>query len=287
MKRLSVILLSATLLSSNAFGDSVLATFKGGEIKESQLMEQFKNILAMQQDSKNKKFSDLPYDLQDTLIRALLNLKLLEAEVAKSDIASSKEFQEKLNLVKKQMVQQEFIESYAKSHLTEKMIDEEYQNMLNNLKGKDEVKVSHILVEEEKLAIETHKKLKKGASFDKLAKEYSKDEGSKLLGGDIGYVREGQLVPEFEKQAFAMKVNEISPPVKTQFGWHIITVTSRKPITLPKKEEVIQEITNKLSKKIIEEYFADLVKKADAKILITKKVEIEKPVDKPVDKKNN
>ena len=57
-----------------------------------------------------------------------------------------------------------------------------------------------------------------------LVKEFSKDEGSKANNGEIGYVIKGQLVPEFESKAFSMKKDEISDPVKTQFGWHIIKV---------------------------------------------------------------
>ena len=70
-------------------------------------------------------------------------------------------------------------------------------------------------------------KLNKGEKFEDVAKKYSLD-GSKDYGGDLGYFSEGEMVPEFSKAAFALKPGEISQPVKTDFGWHIIKLEDRK-----------------------------------------------------------
>lgn len=272
MKRISLIFLSASLLANIAFADEdkIVATYKGGEVKESQVMLQFQPILAAQPGGKDKKFVDLDGNLQETLVRAYINVRLLEEEAKSSGIESSKEFQDKLSKVKDQMIQQELMESYVKSHITEKMINDEYDKLAANLKGKEEVKVSHILVETEKEAITIKSKLDKGENFVKLAKEMSKDEGSKLAGGEIGYITSGQLVPEFEEKALSMKINEISSPVKTQFGWHVIRVLDKRPAQIPPKEDALANIRNKLSREIIEKHFAELANKADIKIMLPK-----------------
>lgn len=270
MKKTSIIFLSASLLASIAFADNdkIVATYKGGEVKESQVMQQFQPILASQAGGKDKKFTDLDNTLQETLVRAYINVKLLEQEAKNSGIESSKEFQEKLNTVKNQMVQQELMERFVKSYVTDKMVDEEYNKLAANLKGKEEIKVSHILVETEKEAKNVKNRLNKGEKFAKLAKELSKDEGSKANGGEIGYIVPGQLVPEFEEKAMAMKVKDVSAPVKTQFGWHIITVIDKRPAQIPTKEEAMASIKNKLSREAIEKHFADLASKADIKIML-------------------
>ncbi|UCM85278.1 MAG: peptidylprolyl isomerase [Rickettsia endosymbiont of Culicoides impunctatus] len=270
MKRISIAFLSASLLASSAFAneDKVVATYKGGEVKESQIMQQFQSSLDNQPSAKGKKFSDLNANIQEMLVRGYIDTKLLEQEAKNSNIESSKEFQTKLNIAKNQMVQQELMERYVKSHVDEKMINAEYDKLVASLKGKEEVKVSHILLATEKEAVNIKNRLNKGEKFAKLAKDLSKDEGSKENGGEIGYITSGQLVPEFENKALSMKVNEISSPVKTQFGWHIITVLDKRPAQIPSKEEATVNITNKLSRDAILKYVADLESKADIKIML-------------------
>ncbi len=87
-----------------------------------------------------------------------------------------------------------------------------------------EIKASHILVKTKEEAEEIIKELKGGGDFAKIAKEKSECP-SKQNGGDLGYFGKGMMVPEFEKAAFALKVGEISKPVQTQFGWHVIKRT--------------------------------------------------------------
>jgi foldase protein PrsA len=112
---------------------------------------------------------------------------------------------------------------------------------------KPELKASHILVKDEKTAQEVEKKLKDGEDFAKLAKEYSQD-GSAQSGGDLGYFKSGQMVAEFEEAAQKLKVGEISDPVKTQYGYHIIKLTDKKEVPSfdKMKDEPEQEV--KLSK---------------------------------------
>lgn len=91
-----------------------------------------------------------------------------------------------------------------------------------------ELRASHILVETEKEAKDIHARIKKGESFGDLAKKYSKDRGSADKGGDVGYFTRGKMVPEFENAAASLKPGEVSEPVKTRFGYHIIKLTEIK-----------------------------------------------------------
>lgn len=109
-----------------------------------------------------------------------------------------------------------------------------------------QVKASHILVETEDKAKEIKEKLAKGEDFAKLAKEKSTDPGSKENGGDLGFFGSGQMVKEFEDAAFALKVGEISAPVKTQYGYHIIKVTETKDAKEANYEENKDKITDTL-----------------------------------------
>ncbi len=87
------------------------------------------------------------------------------------------------------------------------------------------IRCSHILVEKQSLALEILEKIKKGESFSKLAEQYSID-GSRRRGGDLGEFGKGMMVRPFEEAAFKLQVGEVSPLVKTEFGYHIIKRTA-------------------------------------------------------------
>ena len=268
MKKLAAVLLSATILSTSALAgkDTIVGTYNDSKVTEQEVMDQFRPMFEMQPENKGKEFLQLDPKLQELLVRGYINQKLFEKEADKLGIRNSKEFKEKLKMAESQLVQQELIESYLKNNVTDKMVNDEYNNLVKTLKGQKEVKASHILVDTEEKAKEIKKKLNKGAKFETLVKEFSKDEGSKANDGELGYVLKGQLVPEFESKAFSMKKDEVSDPVKTQFGWHIIKVLDSRAVEVPTKEQAESGIRNKLSREAIEKYFTQLANKANVKV---------------------
>lgn len=270
MKKLAIVFLSATLLSSSALAkkDNIVATYTGGNVTSEEVMEQFKPMLERQNEYKNKSFAEFDKNMQESLVRGYITQKMLEKESENLGVRNSKEFKQKLHVVESQLLQQELVERHLKTAITDKMIDAEYNKLKEKLTGQKELKASHILVETEDMAKDIKKKLNKGSKFEALAKEYSKDEGSKGNGGELGYVIKGQLVPEFENKAFAMKKDEISDPVKTQFGWHIIKVLDSRPAKVPSKEEAMNDIKSKLSREAVELYFSKLSEKAKIELKI-------------------
>jgi len=91
----------------------------------------------------------------------------------------------------------------------------------------NQVRASHILVEDEKLAKQLKADIEKGASFESMAREHSSCP-SKAKGGDLGWFGKGQMVKPFEDAAFATAQGKVSAPIKTQFGYHLIMVTGQK-----------------------------------------------------------
>ncbi len=124
--------------------------------------------------------------------------------------------------------------------LPEEKIKAYYDSHASEFEKGEQVRARHILIRVEQnsapevdaKAKETidmvAEKLKNGESFETLALEYSEDPGSKINGGDLGYFGKGQMVKEFEEAAFATKVNEVSEPVRTAFGYHLIMLTDKK-----------------------------------------------------------
>jgi foldase protein PrsA len=148
-----------------------------------------------------------------------------------------------------------------------KVTEEEMKKYYDEYKPK--IKASHILVDDEKTANEIKAKLDKGEDFAKLAKEYSKDPGSAQNGGDLGWFSSGEMVKEFEDAAYALKVGEISKPVKSEYGYHIIKVTDKekKKSFEEMKEEIEFELKkSKLDSAKVQSEVEKLVKKADVKV---------------------
>jgi foldase protein PrsA len=151
-----------------------------------------------------------------------------------------------------------------------KVTDKELQDYYNNLK--QDITVRHILVKDEKTATDVKKQLDAGAKFEDLAKKYSTDTGSAQKGGSIGVINAqnaSQFDPDFVKGAYALKLNQISAPVKSQFGYHIIQVTKiveKKPFNQMKKEIEYDVKSSKLSSDAISKAMDREMKAANVKI---------------------
>jgi peptidyl-prolyl cis-trans isomerase D len=139
------------------------------------------------------------------------------------------------------VVPQADLEAFYKQNLQQYQTPAQVRasHILLKLEGKDEKQV-------QALAEEIAKKAKAGADFAALAKQYSEDDSNNMNGGDLDYFGRGRMVAEFEQAAFAMKPGEISNPVKTAFGFHIIKVVDNKPDATRPLAEVRAEIEDQL-----------------------------------------
>ena len=137
----------------------------------------------------------------------------------------------------------------------------------------EQVCVSHILFakDQKQKAEDVKKQLEDGGDFAKLAKQYSQDPGSAAKGGDLGCLGKGETVPPFEEAAFAAKEGEIVGPVKTQFGYHLLEVTDKKPKQTRPLSEVESQISSQLASeeqaKAFSKWLEEQKKKRDVQYL--------------------
>lgn len=146
---------------------------------------------------------------------------------------------------------QKVLEPYVE--ITDEEIQEYFTTNKEYLDQAEEVKASHILVETKETADEVKEKLNGGADFADLAKEYSTDTSNSQSGGSLGYFGKGQMVAEFDEKAFSMKVDEISDPIQTQVGYHIIKVEDHKEA----KEATLDEVKEDIRKSIFQDKMGD------------------------------
>jgi peptidyl-prolyl cis-trans isomerase C len=199
--------------------------------------------------------AQIPFDQFYTkAVDIYVNGKLVYQAAQKADIESTPEYKEQLKTAQEDLARKLYLEKIVNEKVTPEAVEAVYNDTyLKEFKSQKEAKAKHILVDTEAKAKEVIAKLNKGAKFDDLAKQYSKDQA------DLGYFTANLMVPEFSKAAFSMKKGTFSQkPVKTRFGYHVILLEDiRDSAPLPMKD-LEPQIRNALSQKTIAEAFDNL-----------------------------
>ncbi len=165
--------------------------------------------------------------------------------------------QREMQIAANQVLADELMRHEITPQLTEAAIRARYDATVANKPGEEEVHARHILVPTEAEANKIIAELKKGADFAAEAKQHSTDPGAKD-GGDLGFFKKGDMLPEFADAAFAMKPGQISDkPVKTQYGWHVIKVEERRAAPPPTYAEVHDELRQQLIQEDVQKVLAD------------------------------
>ena len=183
------------------------------------------------------------------------------AETAK--LGSGAAFEERMNYWRRRALREYYFEAELKNSVSDAEAKKFYDQQVGSAKAQEEVRARHILVESEDLAKQLQERIGKGEDFIALAKEHSKDPGSKGDGGDLGYFSKGQMVPVFEETAFALKPGEVSVPVKSQFGWHLVKVEDRRQRGAPPFDSIKDRIVASMIHRKAQQVAADLRAKAE------------------------
>ncbi len=206
-----------------------------------------------------------PAKRQDVIINAAINLRLAANEAEKQKVMDEPSLQKKLAFYRQRILIDALVNKASKEAVTDEAIKKAYDEQVKQMPAQDEVHARHILVATEDDAKKVEARLKAGEDFAKVAKEVSKDPGSAEQGGDLGWFTKDRMVKEFADAAFNMKPGEVSQPVKTQFGYHVIKLEERRPQAPPPLDRVKQQISDYLTQKAQQELFTKL--RASAKIV--------------------
>jgi peptidyl-prolyl cis-trans isomerase C len=182
------------------------------------------------------------------------------AEAAK--LGSGTAFEERMAYWRRRALREYYFEAELNKSISDADAKKYYDQQVSGAKGQEEVRARHILVETEAQAKELQERVNKGEDFVALAKAHSKDPGSKGEGGDLGYFGKGQMVPVFEETAFSLKPGEVSAPVKSQFGWHIVKLEDRRQRGAPPFEAIKDRLVASMIHRKAQEVAADLRSKA-------------------------
>jgi len=211
-----------------------------------------------------------------SLLEFLIDNQLFAEAAQEQKLDQGADYETRLQYLKRRALREAYFEKVIKASVSDADARKIYDDQVKLLKPEEEVSARHILVETEDQAKALKEKLDKGADFAQLAKENSKDPGSKDDGGNLGYFGHGQMVPQFEDIVFKLKKGEVSDPVKTQFGWHLIKLEDRRAKQPPAFEIVKDRIVQSLLLQKAQKTATDL--RAKAKIDVVDPV-IKKAVD--------
>ena len=239
--------------------DKVVAKVNGQEIRESDIGAAASDILPqLTRVSPKQRLS--------FLVQFLVERYLIAEAAEKAKITKTADYKQLLAYYRRKALRDSYVNNVISSQVTEKVMKDTYNKAVKDFKPKPEVKARHILVKTEKEAKGLIAQIKKGSDFIALAKKHSIGP-SKVSGGDLGYFSKEKMVPSFSEAAFKLKKGEVSPPVKSEFGWHIIKVDDRRTVEIPSFERVSSTLRNRLVRERVEKLANELRAKAKIEIL--------------------
>jgi len=230
-------LLSAPVGSSFAQdSDPVVARVNGVDIRQS-------DIAFAEEEIGGNMPNMAPEQKRDYLINYLVDVTVLSQAAEQQKLADRPEVKHRLTFDHNRLLMESLLQDAGRAALSDAAEHQVYDEAIKQAKSEEEVHARHILVPTEDEAKAILVQLKGGADFATLAKEKSKDPGA-ADGGDLGYFTKEQMVPEFAEVAFKLDKGQLSDPVKTQFGWHVIKVEDKRMKPTPTFDQVKGQIEN-------------------------------------------
>jgi peptidyl-prolyl cis-trans isomerase C len=217
--------------------DPVVARVNGIDITQSDL-----DFAASEVGSRLGNYT--PADRRKVLLQYVIENELMADAGQKDNLDKADSFPGRVAYHRRRALRDAFFDVKINDAVSEADAKKIFEEKIAGLKPEQEVRARHILVVTEPEAKEVAERLKKGQDFATLAKEKSKDPSAE--GGDLGFFARGQMLKPFEDVAFALDVGQISEPVQTQFGWHIIKVEEKRDQPLPSFDQVKEAIISQL-----------------------------------------
>lgn len=254
-------LLALPLSVLPASAEDVVARVNGRDITAEELQmatEMFGDQLAQVPEAQRK----------PTLVNVLVDMHVMADAAQAAGVADTPKYKARMAFLTAQALRSAYVEDELQAKITEDEIKARYEKDIAGYVAPEEVHARHILVKTEDEANAIIKQLADGGDFQAIAKEKSEDPGSKVNGGDLGFFSKGQMVPEFEAEAFALKPGETSTkPVKTQFGYHVLKVEERRTQPVPTLDQVREQVVEMVRRDKYQQTLTKLRGEAKVEIL--------------------
>jgi peptidyl-prolyl cis-trans isomerase C len=199
-----------------------------------------------------------PQQLYPMLLEQMIDAQALLTQAQKTGLDKDPDVQRVMRLAQERALESAMLNKVVRPQVTDEAVKARYDQDYAGKPGETEVHARHILVPDEATAKKVIAELKKGGDFVALSKQYSKDPGAAQQGGDLGFFKKTDMVPEFADTAFALKDKEVTPvPVKTQFGWHVIQTLERRTAQPPAFEQQKDELRQQMVQAAVQKEVAE------------------------------
>lgn len=232
--------------------DTVVATVNGETITLGELIVLREKLPAQ--------YQQLP---DDQLFKGLVD-QAVQQLALKQSVADGKSKRDELWMLtdERAYMAGKALESVVKTAVTDEAVQAAYDEKYAKAPDTTEYHASHILVDSEEKAKDLKSQIDGGADFAELAKANSSDSGSAVNGGDLGWFGTGMMVKPFEEAVIALKPGEVSAPIKTDFGWHVIKLAETRIAAKPALDAVRDQLVQELQQKVIQEHITKVTGEA-------------------------
>jgi peptidyl-prolyl cis-trans isomerase C len=236
---------SAAATPPAVFKDPIVANINGQPIHLSEL--------EVAQQALPPQYRNMPLQaVFPALLDRIIDSKLVVQDGRKNKIGDDPAFKKRMAFVEEQVIQDFWLQREIARKVSAEKLQQRYEERLKSMPVEEEVHARHILVATEDEAKAIIADLKKGAAFDKLAREKSTDKASGAEGGDLGWFKKSDMVKEFADAAFTLKKGETTEaPIKTQFGYHVISLEDRRKAPPPAFEEMQDQLREELARETV------------------------------------
>lgn len=218
--------------------DTVLATVGGEPITEADLAFAAEDLAGELQ-------SVPPAERRAILLAVMIEMKVMANAARAEGLDQTDIFVRRQNYLEDSSLRRAFLMGIIDEGVTDEAVEAAYDEMVARFEPQPELRARHILVPTIEEAQSIRAEIEGGKSFEDAAAEYGTD-GTSATGGDLGYFTTGMMVAPFEQAAFALEVGELSQPVQSQFGWHLIKLEDRRVTSAPTLDQVRPQVTEQV-----------------------------------------
>ena len=251
----SILPASASPIMQAAGDDPVVARIDDTEIRRSDLIIALALLPA--QYRKMPLTAVYPF-----VLRQVINNTLIVRAAKSEGLEDSEDIRQRLKAIERRLVEGVYLQRAAKGRVTETAMRDRYRVVTETMRGKEELRVRHILLKNKREAESIIAKLSNGANFATLARENSMGP-SKTRGGDLGFMARDAMEEPFADAAFGLKSGQVAPmPIETRFGWHVIKLEGRRAMKVPSFEDMRPQLARQIRGKIAVEIVKNLRRNA-------------------------